>query len=34
MKQIFEEIGGAAIYAIAGAGILGILCFLLAELAG
>lgn len=32
MKQIFEEIGGTAVYAIAGGGIIGIFWMLLERL--
>ncbi len=32
MKQIFEEIGGTVVYAIAGGGIIGILWMLLERL--
>lgn len=34
MKQIFDEIGGTVVYVIAGAGIIGILWFLLGKLTG
>lgn len=34
MKQIFEEIGGTAVYVIAGGGIIGIFWLLLERLLG
>lgn len=34
MKQIFDEIGGTAVYAIAGGGIIGIFWMLLERLIG
>ncbi len=34
MKQIFDEVGGTAVYVIAGAGIIGILWLLLGKLSG